>query len=241
MRGIGDTLTGPWTASGIALLMAVVLTGGCGGKESPDITNGKRLFTGEGRCGSCHTLARAGTGGVIGPNLDEAFGPSRRAGLGEETIEEVVYIQIGNVRKGSVMPEDLVTGDDARDVAAYVGKVAGKPGKDSGLLASVGTSDSSNKTTTAKAGKLTIPADPTGALAFQFGKATSKPGKVTISMPNPASIQHNIAIEGLGKGPVVGQGGDSTFSATLKPGKYEYICEVPGHAEGGMKGTLTVK
>src|SRR5206468_2953394 len=31
---------------------------------------GKQVFTGIGGCGSCHTLAAAGTTGVQGPNLD---------------------------------------------------------------------------------------------------------------------------------------------------------------------------
>src|SRR3712207_8473170 len=52
------------------------------------------------------------------PNLDEAFGPSRRDGLGEGTVEGVVHQQIANVRRNSSMPADLVTGKDARDVAA---------------------------------------------------------------------------------------------------------------------------
>jgi uncharacterized cupredoxin-like copper-binding protein len=28
---------------------------------------------------------------------------------------------------------------------------------------------------------------------------------------------------------------------TLKPGSYEFYCQVPGHEAAGMKGTLTVK
>jgi uncharacterized cupredoxin-like copper-binding protein len=64
---------------------------------------------------------------------------------------------------------------------------------------------------------------------------------VEIVMPNPSPLQHDIALQGDGKGPVVGTGGTSRFSATLKPGKYEFLCTVPGHADGGMKGTLTVK
>jgi plastocyanin len=121
--------------------------------------------------------------------------------------------------------------------------VAGRPGQDTGLLASVGGNQNANKTAVEKGGTLTIPADPSGALAFQFGKATAKPGPVTVSMPNPSPIQHNISITGPvnGKGPIVGNGGDSKFSVTLKPGTYEFLCDVPGHAAGGMKGTLTVK
>lgn len=98
--------------------------------------NGKQLFVE--KCGTCHALERAGTSATQGPNLDEAFGPAREDGLGEETIEGVVRRQIANVRRGSIMPEDLVTGDDARDVAAYVGAVAGVPGEDTGQLASAG-------------------------------------------------------------------------------------------------------
>jgi uncharacterized cupredoxin-like copper-binding protein len=32
-----------------------------------------------------------------------------------------------------------------------------------------------------------------------------------------------------------------TLKVTVsKPGNYEYLCTVPGHAAGGMKGTLKV-
>jgi mono/diheme cytochrome c family protein len=232
-------------AAAVATVLVAAVAAGCGqdSSGSADLVNGKKLFKGTGTCGSCHTLARAGTKGTMGPNLDEAFHNSRESGFGDSVIEGVVRDQIAHPRRASIMKPGLVTGDDARDVAAYVGSVAGKPGKDTGLLASVGTVDVSKKTAVEKSGKLEIPADPTGALSFQFGKATAKPGPVTFSMPNPSTIDHNIAIKGPvnGAGPVVGGGGDSTFKATLKPGKYEFYCEVDGHEQGGMKGTLLVK
>jgi len=232
-------------AAGAAAALALA-AGGCGNggdTSHADLVNGKTLFVGKATCGSCHTLAHANTKGNQGPNLDQAFVNSRESGFGDSVIAGVVRDQIAHPRRGSIMPAHLVTGDDARDVAAYVGAVAGKPGQDAGLLASVGTTNNANKVATVQAGKLTIPADPTGALAFQFGKASAKPGKVTFSMPNPSPIQHNIAITGpvKGHGPIVGHGGDSTFSVTLKAGTYTFLCEVPGHAAAGMKGTLTVK
>ena len=93
----------------------------------------------------------------------------------------------------------------------------------------------------AKNGKISIPA--VDGTAFQFTKATAKAGKVTFDMPNKSALQHNIALKppGKGAGPIVGKGGDSKFTATLKPGTYTYFCEVPGHEQAGMKGTLTVK
>jgi mono/diheme cytochrome c family protein len=226
----------------VGALAALALTG-CGGSDSADLVNGKKLFIGKGTCGSCHTLQHAGTKGNQGPNLDAAFVNSRSHGFGDTVIAGVVRDQINSPRRGSIMPADLVSGNDRRDVAAYVASVAGKPGQDTGLLASVGGSTNANKTAVEKGGALTIPADPSGALAFTFGKATGVAGPVTISMPNQAPIQHNISITGpvSGKGPIVGNGATSSFKVTLKPGTYTFLCDVPGHAAAGMKGTLTVK
>ena len=118
-----------------ALIATLAAVAGCG-REDPDLVNGKALFVE--RCGTCHALERAGTSGTQGPDLDAAFGPARDQGLGQETVAGVVREQIANVRRNSIMPEDLVTGEDAHDVAAYVAEVAGMPGEDTGQLASAG-------------------------------------------------------------------------------------------------------
>jgi uncharacterized cupredoxin-like copper-binding protein len=90
---------------------------------------------------------------------------------------------------------------------------------------------------------LSLAAD-ASALKFDKSALTAKAGKVTIVMKNPSALQHNVAIEGNGvdvAGKVVGQGGTSTASATLKPGRYTFYCAVDGHRQAGMEGTLTVK
>jgi plastocyanin len=190
-------------------------------------------------------LARAGTTGVSGPNLDEAFGPARRQGLGAGTFEGVVADQVATPLRNSAMPAKLVTGQDAKDVAAYVAAVAGVPGEDEGKLAAAGTPEVSNKPIAAQGGKLEIDANPTGALAFASTKAQASPGMIEILSLNEAPIPHNIAIKDTGgklvEGAVVETGGTSKLNADLKPGKYEFLCTVPGHEEGGMKGELTVQ
>jgi mono/diheme cytochrome c family protein len=220
-------------------LAALLALAACGREEAPDLVNGKTLFVGEGTCGSCHALARAGTKGTQGPDLDEAFEQARLDGMTDQTIEGVVHRQIAFPRRGSIMPADLVTGDDARDVAAYVGEAAGEPGEDTGALAEVGVKAGGKAT--AENGVLKIDADKTGALAFSASTATAPAGPLEIVMENPSPIDHNIALEGDGEGPVVGTGGTSEVKANLKPGKYTFLCTVPGHADGGMKGELTVK
>ena len=222
-------------ASGVALLAA-----GCGSEE-PDLANGKKLFVGEGTCGSCHALKRAGTKGTTGPDLDASFVQLLRDGMERSTIEGTVRNQIAHPRRSSSMKPGLVKGDDARDVAAYVAYAAARPGDDSGLLAAA-AQPKKGPPIAAKGGSLTIPADPTGALAYTSDKANAPAGAITIASPNESPIQHNIALKPGGPiGPVVGTGGNSTFKATLKPGNYIFYCSVPGHESGGMKGTLTVK
>jgi len=90
---------------------------------------------------------------------------------------------------------------------------------------------------------LQLAADPV-QLLFDKQRLSSKPGEVTIEFTNPAQIEHDVAIlEGdqeLAKSELIAQG-ETSFSVELAPGGYSFICTVPGHAEAGMEGTLTVK
>jgi mono/diheme cytochrome c family protein len=115
-------------AAGLVALTALVT--GCGTEGLPDegnTTRGKEIFIGEGQCGSCHELADAGTPGKVGPNLDNAFAGPREEGFKRSTIAAVVLDQIYYPTEGSGMPAELVTGEDAEAVAAYVADVAGDP------------------------------------------------------------------------------------------------------------------
>jgi mono/diheme cytochrome c family protein len=112
------------------LLLALAALGlaGCGGDDEvtgmdgANTGNGKELFVQN--CASCHTLADAGTMANVGPNLDNALGWSCKQGFAEDTLYSVVLGQIDLA--APPMPADIVMGQDAVDVAAYVASVAGK-------------------------------------------------------------------------------------------------------------------
>jgi plastocyanin len=90
---------------------------------------------------------------------------------------------------------------------------------------------------------LQLAADPE-ALEFDTTELSSPPGEVTIEFSNPAVIEHDVAIlrgdQQLAKSALISEG-QTAVSAELEPGEYEFICTVPGHAEAGMQGTLTVE
>jgi mono/diheme cytochrome c family protein len=78
-----------------------------------DPANGKQIFAAQG-CGSCHTLADAGSSGTVGPNLDDA----------QPEFDEAVE----TVTNGSgVMPsfKDKLSEQEIKDVASYVSTAAG--------------------------------------------------------------------------------------------------------------------
>lgn len=82
-----------------------------GGKGDP--AAGKAVFASAG-CGSCHTLADAGSGGAVGPNLDQAKPPY-----------DLVVDRVTNGQGAMPSFKGQLDEKQIQDVAAYVSSVAG--------------------------------------------------------------------------------------------------------------------
>ena len=100
-------------AASLAAVAAILALTGCGGGSPAPPHHvhltaferrGKALFIR--KCGTCHTLADAGTGGIAGPPLDSPWQASR--------VQETIADGPGG------MPDGLLTGQAAAEVAAYV-------------------------------------------------------------------------------------------------------------------------
>ena len=79
-----------------------------------DAAAGKEIFVGAGTCGSCHTLADAGTSGSIGPNLDDS--------------QPSFDLAVDRVTNGAgAMPPfaDQLTEQQIADVSTYVSTASG--------------------------------------------------------------------------------------------------------------------
>jgi mono/diheme cytochrome c family protein len=87
------------------------------------LEEGKQLFVTN--CGACHTLAKAGTDGVVGPNLDELLAPPSPTPPDPKTVQPRVLSAIEN-GVGGRMPAGILTGEQAETVANFVSQVAGR-------------------------------------------------------------------------------------------------------------------
>jgi uncharacterized cupredoxin-like copper-binding protein len=124
-----------------------------------------------------------------------------------------------------------------------------------GLLAAGAEASSSNSSThAAKATIITVVSGKPSELRFQLSKSTKLAvGTYTFKVTNKGLGFHTFkfctapvktAAKNTCTGPVTktlhpGQTASFTVKIT-KTGKYEYLCSIPGHAAGGMKGLIGV-
>jgi mono/diheme cytochrome c family protein len=79
-----------------------------------DAAAGKEVFLGTSACGTCHTLADAGTSGTIGPNLDDS-----------QPSAELVSDRVTNGAGAMPSFSGSLSAQQIADVSAYVSSVAG--------------------------------------------------------------------------------------------------------------------
>jgi mono/diheme cytochrome c family protein len=120
----------PGAALLACLAALAALAGGCGQgievpKNSPDRT-GAQLFVE--RCSGCHTLDVVGAQGS--KPEDQVSGGERTNGPSfntrPENREAVLYAIRNGGFSGSIMPANIVVGQDAEKVADFVAKYAGR-------------------------------------------------------------------------------------------------------------------
>jgi len=205
----------------VALLAAGCGTGGIA-PGNADQQSGEKLF--QAKCAGCHTLAAAGANGKVGPSLDAAFAYDRSQGFKESSIENVVLDQIrlgsGSVEGGSrdtqeeaTMPANIVTGQDAADVAAYVASVAGQGGAEAQSASSLGTN-----------GKAIFRAECASCHTLQAASASGTVGPNLDQLKPPfATVQHQVE---------VGGGVMPSFKGTLSQAQIDAVAKFVSSSAG---------
>jgi mono/diheme cytochrome c family protein len=113
----------------LSILAASLTLAACGSQgiqladDDPDYA-GARIF--EQRCGACHTFAAAGTEGSSVSVNSREYKDGPNFNQRTESRDQVLYaIRNGGYSSGP-MPQNIVVGKEAEQVAAFLEKYAGK-------------------------------------------------------------------------------------------------------------------
>jgi mono/diheme cytochrome c family protein len=129
--------------------LAAALFGACGSEGVQVNDRGAQLFAE--RCAGCHTLKAAGTHGSVGERISGPNLNNRK-----ETPQTVLFAIRNGGFSGAIMPQNIVVGKDAADVAAFVAKYAGTQAKSppapvpAGATGNQGTTGAANASSSGK-------------------------------------------------------------------------------------------
>jgi len=120
--------------------------------------------------------------------------------------------------------------------------VFGRESKEAGAGTQPSTSSSTPQTTTTSSAAQKV-AVKEKEFKIILPSTTLKAGSYEFDATNIGKLAHDLVIKGPGtnaKMPIYDPGKTETLKVTLKPGKYDFYCSVPGHKAAGMNVTVTV-
>jgi len=77
-------------------------------------------------------------------------------------------------------------------------------------------------------------------IKFSATELSTSAGAVEIELVNQGQALHTFVLDGQDLKVEAGPGQTVSGTAELSAGTYTYFCDVPGHRDAGMEGTLTV-
>ncbi|MEZ4506066.1 MAG: cupredoxin domain-containing protein [Thermomicrobiales bacterium] len=76
---------------------------------------------------------------------------------------------------------------------------------------------------------------------FDPAEVKVKAGKVTFILPNEGAAEHDFSIDALDIHVNMPAGTTQTLEVDIPAGTYDFYCNIPGHKDAGMVGTLVVE
>lgn len=112
----------------VALLALALVAGGCGSQsiklaKSDASYRGAVLF--RDHCSGCHTLGTVGAQGSATSIKDRVRTNGPNFNQRKENVQQVLYAIRNGGFSGAIMPENIVVGDDAKAIAAFLAEYSG--------------------------------------------------------------------------------------------------------------------
>jgi mono/diheme cytochrome c family protein len=114
----------------LLVVAAAALLSACGSQgvsvpgATASVKNGAKLFSA--RCSGCHTFAPAGTQGSATKVTDREKTDGPNFNVRRVCYDNALYALRNGGYSGAIMPENIVVGKQAQDVAAFVAAYSGK-------------------------------------------------------------------------------------------------------------------
>jgi mono/diheme cytochrome c family protein len=117
------------TSATLAILLVALALGGCGSQgiqisSSSPYHHGAVLF--RDHCSGCHTLSVVGAQGSATNIKNRVSTNGPNFNIRNECPEQVLFAIRNGGFSGAIMPENIVLGDDAKAVASFLHKYAGR-------------------------------------------------------------------------------------------------------------------
>lgn len=119
----------PKIVAGIALLLCSIAVAGACGSQGVQVSKTDPYYRGavlfRDHCSGCHTLSSVGAQGSATSIKDRVRTNGPNFNVRKENEEQVLYAIRNGGFSGAIMPENIVLGDDAKAIAAFLAKYSG--------------------------------------------------------------------------------------------------------------------
>jgi mono/diheme cytochrome c family protein len=119
----------PKIFAALALLLCSIAVAGACGSQGVQVSKTDPYYRGavlfRDHCSGCHTLSSVGAQGSATSIKDRLRTNGPNFNVRKENEEQVLYAIRNGGFSGAIMPENIVVGDDAKAIAAFLAKYSG--------------------------------------------------------------------------------------------------------------------
>jgi mono/diheme cytochrome c family protein len=119
----------PKIAAALALVLGSFAVAGACGSQGVQVAKTDPYYRGavlfRDHCSGCHTLSSVGAQGSATSIKDRLRTNGPNFNVRKENVEQVLYAIRNGGFSGAIMPENIVVGNDAKEIAAFLAKYSG--------------------------------------------------------------------------------------------------------------------